>query len=99
MLFDAVNERIKRTIALMSKEAYWRNDVPGANTTRTVMLECADALAQLLIMFPRCQPELTPVQQELVDTCAALAFAQAELIASQMRERVSREAALQHALT
>ena len=98
-LFAAVNERIAGTVALMSSQSYWRNDLPGANSARTVMFECAEALTQLRAMFPLCQPELTPVQQELVDTRAALAFAQAALAKSQMQERISRHVALHDALT
>ena len=98
-LFAAVNERIAGTVALMSRQSYWRNDLPGANSARTVMFECAEALAQLRAMFPLYQPELTPVQQELVDTRAALAIAQAALAKSQMHERVARGVALHDALT
>ena len=99
VLFAAVNERIAGTVALMANDASRRNDVPGANSARTVMLECADALAQLHVMFPLCKPELTPVQQELVDTQAALASARAALLTSQMHERVARDVALHDALT
>ena len=98
-LFAAVNERIAYTVALMSSEAHWRNDLPGVNSARVVMFECAEALTQLRAMFPICQPELTPVQQELVDTRAALAFAQAALAKSQMHERIARDVALHDALT
>lgn len=99
VLFGAVNARIAAITALMASQDYWRSDLPDADSARTAMLECAEALAQLQMMFPLCQPELTPVQQELADTRTALALAQAELCKSQRQERVARHVALHDALT
>ena len=99
VLFGAVNARIAAITALMATNDYWRSDLPDADSARTVMLECAQALAQLQTMFPLCQPELTPVQQELADTRSALSLAQAELRKSQAQERVARHVALHDALT
>ena len=99
VLFAAVNARIAATTALMQSENYWRSELPEADSARSVMLECAEALGQLQTMFPLCRPELTPVQRELADTRTALALAQSALRKSQMQERIARNVALHDALT
>ena len=98
VLFGAVNARIAAITALMATKDYWRSDLPDAESARTVMLECAQALAQLQTMFPLCRREL-PLQQELADTRSLLALVQAELRESQTQERVARHVALHDALT
>lgn len=99
VLFAAVNERVAATVALMLSDAHGRYELFGTNIScQPALLECAEALAQLLVMFPLCPVEFTLAQQESRDIGLALAHAQAALLKSQMHVRVAQDLVLHERL-
>ena len=99
VLFAAVNERIAGTVALMLSDVHGRNELSSTTIScQPALLECAEALDQLRVMFPLCQAESTSAKQESRDTGVALANAQAALLKSHMLVRVAQDLVLHERL-